>query len=111
MKTLSLKAVTLMVVSASVISFLSHANDASLKELKTTQFSNLDFNKLAQDFDKNKDGLLSKSELEAGKGLIADDKLTKAFGKIDLDGDATISEKELNAFISKTKNKLANKLK
>lgn len=109
MKTLSLKAVSAVVVIGTLFSYAANANDLSTNALaseKAKQLGNIDFSKLAGDFDIDKDGLLSKAELAKGKGLVSAEKLGKAFDVIDADGDQAISSAEFSAFVEKSKQQL-----
>jgi len=109
MRTLSLKAVSAVVVVGTLFSYAVNANELDVNALaseKAKQLSNIDFSKLASDFDADKDGLLSKSELSNGKGLVSAEKLGKAFDVIDANGDQAISNSEFNDFIEKSKQAL-----
>lgn len=89
MNNVSLKKLTLFVTIAAVTAPFVDANELQLEEKKSTAAQ------LLQHFDTDKNGSLSKKEI----GASDKKKLQLAFDKIDSDGDATITEAELDAFL------------
>ncbi|MDG1751491.1 MAG: hypothetical protein P8I03_07510 [Thalassotalea sp.] len=115
MEAISLKKVTAVVLTCVIGSYFASASadDAKL-EVKTDVSSDVKadvvkviseaktpskFAMLVEKFDLDKDGLLSKAEIESSKS----EKLLTVFSKIDLNTDSGISEAEFNQYIAKVK--------
>ena len=98
MNNISLKKVTFLVVIAALTSNFTHANDTETQQ-KSKTASPSKFTQLLNQFDQDKNGLLSAQEVETQV------KLHHAFKSIDSNNDSNINETELNAFIAKMKGK------
>ena len=98
MKNISLMKITLLVVVAAFTSSFVSANDvdtqSTIKVAVTSKFT-----QLLNQFDQDKNGLLSKKE------VITEIKLHHAFKDIDSNNDSNINEKELNEFLAEVKSK------
>ncbi len=98
MKTISLTQVTTLVWVAFTASFFVNADDSNI-ELNQSQST------LAQDqfifsaLDTDKDGVLSKTEINVSKNKL----LTKSFKEIDSNGDSSLSKDELVNFVETAK--------
>lgn len=112
MKTISLKKVTAVVLTCVVgSSYFANANetDAKLMEKTDAKVAKVKvisekkaaskFAMLVKKFDLDKDGLLSKVEIETSKS----EKLLALFSKIDTNTDSGISEAEFNQYIAQVK--------
>jgi hypothetical protein len=111
MNTISLKKVTAVVLTCVIGSYFANANENDTKlEVKTEvksaavkviseAKSSSKFAMLVEKFDLDKDGLLSKAEIQSSKS----EKLLTLFSKIDLNTDSGISEAEFNQYIAQVK--------
>ncbi len=93
MNNLSLKKITFVVAIAAFTSPFVTADEAKENEKSNTSSS------LIAHFDTDKDGTLNKAEV----GASDKKKLQLAFDKIDSNGDAEITEAELNIFLAQAK--------
>jgi hypothetical protein len=92
MKSISLIKVTLAIFVTTLVSLAVSAEEKEIiKQISTVSIQPVQFSEL--DLDKN--GLLNEAE------VAANELLHKAFAQVDTNGDATISEDEYSAFISK----------
>lgn len=96
---ISLTKLSLIVAIATLTTSLVNANEETAK-LTTTKTSNIaeqtKFSQLASQFDTDKNGLLSESELMASNN----DSLHLAFKQLDVNADSNISEEEFAAFVT-----------
>ncbi len=108
MQAISLKKVTIVVISLIIVSHFASANGNDLSnELQTvgTGISNITnsnstkFNQLIKEFDLDKNDLLSRDEIK----LIKRERLLKQFSTIDLNSDSSISKDEFNQFMTQAK--------
>ena len=112
MKAISLKQVTAVVLTCVVgSSYFANANendaklavkaDAKVAEVKTISVEKTPskFAMLVEKFDLDKNGLLSKTEIQASKS----EKLLSLFTKIDSNTDSGISETEFNQYLAQVK--------
>lgn len=99
MKNVSLVKVTLMVAATSFCSFIVTAEDKLLQEA-SMQLSEVKVIPVAfSALDTNKDGVLSKEEVNAGSNAS----LSSAFDKLDVNSDAQLSEDEFNQAVADVK--------
>lgn len=111
MEAISLKKVTAVVLTCVIGSYFANANENDAKvdmktEVKKTEVKVITeakalskFEVLVEKFDLNKDGLLSKAEIQTSKS----EKLLALFSKIDLNTESGISEAEFNQYLAKIK--------
>ena len=111
MEAISLKKVTAVVLTCVVGSYFANAiaDDAKVEvntDVKPAVVKVISENKtpskfamLVEKFDLDKDGLLSKAEIETSKS----EKLLALFAKIDSNTDSGISEAEFNQYIAQIK--------
>lgn len=107
MKKISLKKITAIVVTCTIGSYIANASENELTtEIKavTEQVTAPDntlnkFRTLVKQFDLDKDGLLSKAEVNLSKL----DQLITHFTDIDLNTDLDINEAEFNQYIAQVK--------
>jgi len=100
MYNISLTKISMVVIAATFTTLLVSANDdiVSVSPSKDMNaFKVIKFSDLAAQFDTDKNGLLSQSELKASNN----EALHIAFNKLDINTDANISEQEFAAFINK----------
>jgi len=97
MNNMSLIKISMVVITATFTTLLVSAYDdiSSTKQLKENMNKQIKFSQLADKFDIDKDGLLSKNELKATNN----DALYIAFNRLDTNKDTNISEQEFLAFI------------
>lgn len=96
---ISLKSVSLFVVTSSIAAFYVSANEQANDVVKTIETTQVEFSELLAKFDKDNNGLLSKAEVAVSK----DELLIKRFDSIDTNADAGLNEQELKAFSSTLK--------
>jgi len=101
MNNLSLKNLSITVVVASLVSNLVFANNDISKALPKVEQSVPSFSQLITDYDADKNNTLSAEE------LAKNNKLTKAFGQLDANGDKEISEQEYNQYLANLKKSLS----
>ncbi|MBU2918200.1 EF-hand domain-containing protein [Psychrosphaera sp. F3M07] len=89
---LSLKKITLVVISSLVATFFVSANQAT--NIQTGMGSKTDLSHLLSQLDSDNDGKLSKEEVMASKNST----LISNFSKIDANNDGSLSKKELESF-------------
>jgi len=98
MKNISLMKITLLVVVAAFTSNFVSANNIDTQP--TSKITNTSkFTQLLNQFDQDKNGLLSQEE------VITKTNLHRAFNDIDTNNDSNINETELNEFLASNKNK------
>jgi len=100
MNQISLVKITILVAVLISASFLISA-EAIMPKLNATTINvkeEVSFTKFINKFDKNKDGLLNKSEVTNSSS----DLLKKSFNEIDLNNDFSINEAEFNMYRAKS---------
>ena len=101
MNNISLKKLSIIVVVASLVSNFVFANNDAIKTLPEVVVETSYFSQLITDYDTDKSNSLSEKE------LVKNDKLSKIFNKLDLDGNKEINEKEFNQYLTKLKKSLS----
>jgi len=100
MNNLSLKKLSITVIVASLASSIVFANNDVSKALPKMTEPTASFSQLITDYDTDKSNTLSAKEVES------DDKLSKIFAKLDINGDKEVNEKEFDQNISNMKKSL-----
>ncbi|MGB1263440.1 MAG: hypothetical protein ACPG52_11050 [Cognaticolwellia sp.] len=101
MNNINLKTLAISVVAASLISNLAFANNDSNNALPEAEKPASIFSKLIMDYDTDKNNALSAKE------LANNEKLTKIFAQLDINGDRLINEQEFNQYLEKMKKSLS----
>ena len=108
MQAISLKKVTVVVISLFIVSHFASANGNDLSsELQTantvksnkTNSTSTKFNQLIKEFDLDRNDLLSRDEIK----LVKQERLLKQFSTIDSNSDSSISKDEFNQFMTQVK--------
>lgn len=100
MNNISLKRLSITVVVASLASNIVFANN-DISTVLTKAEKPSSFAKLISKYDSDKSNTLSAKE------LANNDKLSKDFAKVDVNGDKQISEKEFNNYLESMKKSLS----
>ncbi|MGB2740525.1 MAG: hypothetical protein WBC60_08225 [Cognaticolwellia sp.] len=100
MNNISLKSLSIIVVVASLASNIVFANNDITEVLPKAEMSASSFSQLITDYDADKSNTLSVTE------LAENDKLSKVFVQLDLNGDYEINEKEFNQYLANMKKTL-----
>lgn len=100
MNNISLKNLSITVVVASLVSNFVFANNDVSKTLPEVVEETSYFSQLITDYDTDKSNSLSEKE------LVKNDKLSKIFNQLDLDGNKEINEKEFNQYLASLRKSL-----